>query len=262
MQPYRIGAVVARHVYELRHNLSQLTNMVYFPVMTVVLWGFFTVYLRQGEKLEPNILSCLLSGIILWALFNAFQRDLALGFLEELWGQNLINLLGSPLNFSEYLAGLIAANLAKVMVGLIAELLVAWLFYRYSILPMLLPFVPFLFNLAFFALAVGLAITGLILRYTTKLQAMAWSVTALLMPLSCVLYPLKTLPGFLQPLAWSMPTTQSFEGMREAIDGRGFSTPHFAWGLGLNAVYSVIAILFFRWMFESARARGLLVKTA
>ena len=48
--------------------------------------------------------------------------------------------------------------------------------------------------------------------------------------------------------------------MREAIERGGFSALHFKWGLGLNVVYFVFAIVFFRWMFESARSRGLLVK--
>jgi len=44
------------------------------------------------------------------------------------------------------------------------------------------------------------------------------------------------------------------------IGGGGFSAHHFGWGLGLNAIYFVFAIVFFRWIFESARSRGLLVK--
>jgi hypothetical protein len=48
--------------------------------------------------------------------------------------------------------------------------------------------------------------------------------------------------------------------MREAIEQGGFSALHFKWGLGLNLIYFVFAIVFFRWMFESARSRGLLVK--
>jgi ABC-2 type transport system permease protein len=262
MKLHRIVAVFVRHAYELRHNVNQLANMLYLPVVNVVLWGFFTVYLRQGEQLKPSVVSCLLGAIILWGLFNTFQREMATGFLEEVWSQNLVNLFGSPLSVSEYVTGLVAANLVKVAAGLFAGALVAWAFYHYDIFAWLLVFVPFLFNLALFGLAVGVVITGLILRYTTKLQALAWSFAGLLMPLSCVLYPLAALPAFLRPLAWLLPTTQSFEGMRAAIAGGTFSLPDFSWGLVLNVVYVAFSVLFFRWMFESARSRGLLVKTA
>jgi ABC-2 type transport system permease protein len=106
----------------------------------------------------------------------------------------------------------------------------------------------------------GIMVTGLIFRYTTKFQAMAWSFAGILMPLSCVFYPLSSLPSFLRPIASILPTTQSFEGMREVIERGGFSVSHFRLGLGLNVIYFVFAIFFFRWMFEAARSRGLLVK--
>jgi ABC-2 type transport system permease protein len=261
MKLYRVGAIFVRHAFELRHNGNQLTNLVYWPVMNIVLWGFFTVYLRHSDRLQPSVVSCLLGAVILWGLFNAFQRDMALGFLEEVWAQNLVNLFGSPLSVPEYMTGLVAANLIKVAIGLVAESLVAWLFYRYNIFPSLPAFVPFLLNLMIFALIVSVVTSGLILRYSTKLQAMAWSFAGLLMPLSCVLYPLNALPGALRPLASMLPTTQSFEGMREVIDSGGFSMFHFTWALGLNVIYAGLAIAFFCWMFESARLRGLLVKT-
>jgi ABC-2 type transport system permease protein len=114
--------------------------------------------------------------------------------------------------------------------------------------------------IAVFALALGIIITGLIFRYTTKIQGLAWSFAGLLMPLSCVLYPLKSLPSYLRPIAWILPTTHSFEGMRQALAGGGFSAYDFGWGLALNAMYFVFSIVFFRWIFESARSRGLLVK--
>jgi len=146
------------------------------------------------------------------------------------------------------------------MIGLTVESLIACFFYHYNIFPMLPALIPFILNLALFALTMGIVITGLIFRYTTKFQAMAWSFAGLLMPLSCVFYPLSSLPSFLRPMASVLPTTHSFEGMREAITRGSFSTLDFKWGLELNMIYLVFAIVFFRWMFESARSRGLLVK--
>jgi ABC-2 type transport system permease protein len=260
MKPYRIRAVILRHAYEVYHNANHITYMVYWPIVNIVVWGFFTLYLRHGDSLRPGIINCLLGAVILWGLFNAFQRDMAVGFLEELWSRNLVSLFASPLSVSEYVTGLVLVTLAKAMVGLIVESLIAWLFYHYNIFPMLLTLIPFILNLALFALTMGIVITGLIFRYTTKFQAMAWSLAGILMPLSCVFYPLSALPSVLRPMASILPTTHSFEGMREAIELGRFSHLQFQWGLGLNLIYFVFAILFFRSMFEAARSRGLLVK--
>ena len=260
MKLYRIKAVILRHSYEVLHNANHITYMVYWPVVNILVWGFFTLYLRHGDRLQPGVISCLLGAVILWGLFNAFQRDMAVGFLEELWSRNLVSLFASPLSVSEYVTGLITVTFAKAAIGLLVESLIAWLFYHYDIFPMFPKLIPFILNLVLFALTIGIVVTGLIFRYTTKFQAMAWSFAGLLMPLSCVFYPLSSLPGFLRPLAWILPTTHSFEGMREAIDRGGFSTSHFRLGFELNVIYFILAIVFFRRMFEAARLRGLLVK--
>ena len=78
-------------------------------------------------------------------------------------------------------------------------------------------------NLLFFALALGIAITGMIFRYTTKVQALAWGFAGLLMPVSCVMYPMSSLPRWLQGIAWAMPTAHSFEGMRRLVRQRIFA---------------------------------------
>ena len=152
MKPYRISAVVLRHAYEVRRNANHITYMVYWPVVNIAVWGFFTLYLRHGDRLRPGVISCLLGAVILWGLFNAFQRDMAVGFLEELWSRNLVSLFASPLTISEYVTGLIIVTVAKAMVGLIVESLIAWLFYHYNIFPMLPKLIPFILNLVLFAL--------------------------------------------------------------------------------------------------------------
>jgi ABC-2 type transport system permease protein len=260
MSKHRIRAVIVRHLYEARRNVDRITDMVYWPVLDIVMWGFFTIYLDRGNRLQPGMISFILGATILWGLFFGFQRDMAVGFMDELWSKNLINLFSTPLSVSEYMTGLIAVNLLKATVGMSVAALIAWIFYAFDIFPMLPVFLPFMLNLIFFALALGVMITGLIFRYTTRIQSLAWSFAGLLMPVSCIFYPLRSLPGVLRPVAWMLPTTQSFEGMRQVLGGGGFSMARFKWGLGLNAVYFVFAMLIFRFLFESARTRGLLVK--
>jgi ABC-2 type transport system permease protein len=82
----------------------------------------------------------------------------------------------------------------------------------------------------------------------------------LLAPISCVLYPVKSLPPWLRGIAWTLPTTHSFEGMRQLLAGGGFNPHRFWWGLVLNVFYFVVAIGVFRMVFAAAQNRGLLVK--
>jgi ABC-2 type transport system permease protein len=260
MRVNRVQAIVMRHAFEMRRNVDRITDMVYWPVLDIIVWGFFTIYLTRGGRLGPGITSFLLGAAILWGMFYAFQRDMAVGFLDELWSRNLINLFSTPLSASEYLCGLMIVNVFKVAVGATCAALIAWVCYAFDIFPRLPGFVPYILNLMLFGLALGVFITGLIFRYTTKIQGLAWSFAGLLQPVSCVFYPASALPRPLRALAWALPTTHSFEGMRQILAGGGFSASHFWWALGLNAVYFAFAVIFFRWIFEISRSRGLLVK--
>ena len=260
MKTHRIKAVMMRHAYEVRRNADRVTDMVYWPVLDIIVWGFFTIYLAHGGRSGGGIAGFLLGAAILWGMFYAFQRDMAVGFLDELWSRNLINLFSTPLDVSEYLCGLIVVNLFKVAAGAVCAALVAWVCYAFNIFPRLPQFVPFILNLMLFGLALGVFTSGLIFRYATKVQGLAWSFAGLLLPVSCVFYPPGALPRPLRAVAWMLPTTHCFEGMRQVLAGGGFSAVRFWEAFGLNAVYFALATLFFRWIFESARSRGLLVK--
>jgi len=260
MRLHRIGAIVLRHAYEARHNGERITDALYWPVLDVIMWGFFTIYLSHRGALEPGLVTFLLSAAILWALFRSVQRDMAVGFLAEVWSRNLLGLFSTPLTVAEYVVGLFLINLVKALAGAAAAGLVAWLLYSFNILPFLPASLPFVVVLMFFAIAIGIMITGLVSRYSTGMQTFAWSITGLLMPLSCIFYPLASLPLPLRPIALILPTTHAFEGMRQVIAGGGISVTHLCAGLALDAGYAVAAIVLFSRLFSSARSRGLLVK--
>ena len=89
MKPYRTKPVILRHAYEVRHNANHLTNMVYLPTINIVVWAFFTLYLRHSDRLRPGVVSCLLGAVIPWGMFSAFRRDMAVDFWKscgrEIW---------------------------------------------------------------------------------------------------------------------------------------------------------------------------------
>ena len=82
----------------------------------------------------------------------------------------------------------------------------------------------------------------------------------MLNPLSCVYYPLSSLPPFLQKIAWFLPTTHVFEGMRGVLAGQGLSNENMILAFGLNIFYLIFSSLVFNFLFEKAKERGKLVK--
>lgn len=260
MNTQRIFAIITRHYFEAIHNFDRIADMIYWPVLDVIVWGFLTIYLSRSSFVGPTVVNFLLGATILWGVFFALHRDMAMGFLDELWSRNLLNLFSSPLSIWEYITGLIIINFVKMSIGFLAASLLAWAVYAFDIFPRAFQLLPYFVNLMIFGLALGIFITGLIFRYTTKVQVLAWSIPALLQPISCVFYPLSTLPKFLQDVAWFLPTTHVFEGMRGVLGTGVFSISQFWWGLILNIIYIVLAILFFDKIFRISKDRGLIVK--
>ena len=97
MKLHRINAVILRHGYEARRNFDRVVDTLWWPVLDIVMWGFFSIYLTHGKGLQPSIVGLMLGAAILWTMFYSFQRDMAVAFIDDLWCRNLINLFSTPL---------------------------------------------------------------------------------------------------------------------------------------------------------------------
>ena len=84
--------------------------------------------------------------------------------------------------------------------------------------------------------AIGIFVSGLILRNGMGAENLAWSIMFLFMPLTCVYYPVTTLPVWLQPVAWALPPTYVFEGMRALLIQKVFRGDLMLDALALNVV--------------------------
>ena len=88
----------------------------------------------------------------------------------------------------------------------------------------------------------------------------AWSVIFALAPLSCVYYPITILPAWLQPVAWALPSTHVFEGMRAVLFEHTFRTDYFLGAVALDIVYLAAGAALFFIAFRDARRRGALLQ--
>ncbi|MGA8642199.1 MAG: hypothetical protein WB650_09875, partial [Candidatus Binatus sp.] len=60
MKLHRVNAVIARHVYESRRNFDRVVDTLWWPVLDIVMWGFFSIYLTHGKGLQPSFISVML----------------------------------------------------------------------------------------------------------------------------------------------------------------------------------------------------------
>ena len=108
--------------------------------------------------------------------------------------------------------------------------------------------------------ALGMAICGLILRQGMGAEGLAWTVVFTLSPISAVYYPVSILPTWLQHVAWALPSTYVFEGMRAVLFTGTFRADYLVNALALNALYLTLGAAAFLLAFRDARRRGALLQ--
>ena len=120
--------------------------------------------------------------------------------------------------------------------------------------------VAFFANLFIMGWAVGLIVIGLVMRWGLGAESMAWAAMFAVTPLTGVYYPVSVLPGWLQPVAYALPSTHVFEGMRAILLDGTFRADLMASAVALNVAYLAVGSAAFLGFFHSARRRGLLLQ--
>lgn len=82
-----------------------------------------------------------------------------------------------------------------------------------------------------------------------------------LMPLAYVYYPVTVLPNWLQHVAWTLPPTYVFEGMRALLMEHVFRAELMADALAINAILLAASFGAFLLLLRSARRHGSLIQT-
>jgi len=256
----RVGAMMLRHLYLLRRSWPRVIELAYWPTMQMILWGFMTRFLLTSGSTVLQASGMLIAAVLLWDVLFRSNIGVAVSFLEEMWSRSLAQLFASPLRPMEWIVSLIGVSLVRTVIGVTPAALLAIPLYHYSIFDMGLPLLAFFFTLLLFGGALGLAISGLVLRYGLGAESLAWVGVFIIAPISGIYYPVATLPAWLQPAAWALPSSYVFEGMRTVLAEGVFRTDYFLIALGLDAVSFILAIGVFLGVFRLARIKGLLLQ--
>lgn len=256
----RVAAMVLRHLYLLRSSWPRVIELAYWPTMQMVLWGFVTKFLLESDSTVLRASGMLIAAVLLWDVLFRSNIGIAVSFLEEMWSRSLAQLFASPLRPGEWTLSLICVSLVRTVIGVTPAALLAIPLYHYSIFDMGLPLIAFFICLMVFGAALGLAISGLVLRYGLGAESLAWVGVFVVAPVSGIYYPVATLPDWLQPVAWALPSSYVFEGMRSVLAEGLFRTDYLLAALALDAVYLAIGTGVFFHVFRIARVRGLLLQ--
>jgi ABC-2 type transport system permease protein len=262
----RISALIRRYLYVLRSSWPRLAELVYWPAIQMLTWGFLQAYINAQASAAgvtgrlPVAAGTLIGALLLWdSLFRA-QLGFSLSFLEEMWSRNMANLLMSPLRPLEFVATLTAMSVIRLAIGIIPVTLLALWFFGFNLWGLGLAVVAFFVNLVLTSWAIGLFVSGLVLRNGMGAETIAWSILFFVMPFACVYYPVSTMPAWLQWVAWSLPPTYVFEGLRALLVAHVFRADLMLEALAINIILLLAGVIAFLELLDSARRAGSLLQ--
>jgi ABC-2 type transport system permease protein len=256
---HRINTMVLRYWYLLMSSWPRLLELIYWPVLQIITWGFLQNYISQTSGFFAQAGGTLIGAVILWDILFRGQLGFSISFLEEMWARNLGNLMMSPLKPIEFLLSLMTMSLIRLAIGVIPMTLLAMFFFHFNFFQLGLPLIAFFCNLIFTSWSIGIFVSGLVLRNGLGAESIVWTLMFGVMPLACIYYPVSVLPHWLQYVAWMLPPTYVFEGMRALLTDHTFRTDLMVDALAINAVLFVASFAAFLALLRSARRVGSLL---
>jgi len=257
----RIGAMILRYWYLLLSSWPRLLELLYWPALEIITWGFLQLYITQNAGFFARAGGTLIGAVILWDILFRGQLGFSISFLEEMWARNLGNLMMSPLKPIEFLLALMTMSIIRLAIGVIPMTLLALVLFHFNFYSLGLPLIAFFCNLIFTSWAVGIFVSGLVLRNGLGAESLVWTLMFALMPLACVYYPVSMLPDWLQHVAWMLPPTYVFEGMRALLIEHSFRIDLMLGALSINIVLVIASFGAFLALLRSARKNGSLLSS-
>lgn len=258
--PRRVWAMVLRYFYLLRGSWPRIIELAYWPTVQMMLWGFITKFFVTNSSWVVQAAGVLLAAMLLWDVLFRSQLGVSLSFMEEMWSRQLGYLFATPLRPLEHIAAMLVLSVLRTLMGVVPASLLAILFYQYSIYTLGFPLVVFFVNLMVMGWAIGLFVSAIVLRFGLGAESIAWSLIFALAPFSGIYYPVASLPQWLHPVAWTLPSSYVFEGMRALMFEHVFRADLLLEAAAINVLYIAIGIAAFLFAFRLARVRGLLLQ--
>ena len=256
----RIGGMVLRYTYLVRRSWPRILELVYWPTVQLILWGFITEFLLTNSSWLAQASGVLMAAVMLWDVMFRGHLGVSLAFFEEMYSRNLGHLFASPLRAGELVASLLVISTIRTLIGVGGAALLAIPMFGFSIFGLGIPLVGFFANLLVMGWAIGLVVSGLVLRYGLGAESLAWVAIFAIAPVSGIYYPISVLPDWLQAVAWLLPSSHVFEGMRAVMFEQTVRLDLILQAVLLNAVFLLISTAVFLKAFHSARERGLLMR--
>ena len=255
----RIYGLFLRHFFLIKSSLPRILDLIYWPTIQIILWGFISLFFSTYSNYYNNTLGVILTCAILYDFLFRSSISFNMLFLEEIWSRNFTNLFIAPMRISEIIISLVVTALIRTLIGLVPAILITSPLFGISILNLGIPLFFLFLSLYIFGITLGLFVSAGLMRFGPSFENIAWSSLFLLAPLGCIYYPIEILPTFFQIIAKGLPLVYIFDETRNILINNSISYENLNKAYLLNIIYLVCGIGLFFFSFLKARVKGTLI---
>ena len=248
-----------RHFFLIKGSLPRLLDLIYWPSIQIILWGFISKFFSIYSSYYNNTVGVILTCAILYDILFRSSISFNMLFLEEIWSRNFTNLFIAPLKLKEIITSLIFTALVRTLIGLVPAIILTSPLFGVSILNLGIPLFLLFLSLYIFGITLGLFVSAGLLRFGPSFENIAWSSLFLLAPLGCIYYPLEILPDFFQIIAKGLPLVYIFDEARNILLNDYINYKNLKIAYLLNLIYLSFGIILFYFSFLKARMKGTLI---
>ena len=90
-----------RHFYLIKSSLPRVLDLIYWPTIQIILWGFISKFFSLYSDYYNDTLGIILTCAILYDILFRSSISFNMLFLEEIWSRNFTNLFIAPLKIKE-----------------------------------------------------------------------------------------------------------------------------------------------------------------
>ncbi len=257
MRLYKLLALLFLEFRVLSRTKWKLAEYFYFPLTTIIIWGFFALY-ASSFAAEAGLVILIVN--VYWNFSLVTQSSTNQAINVDNWSGSMKEMFMSGITHFEYITAKIIFSII-LSIGVLLVMLSLALSFGFVLL-FTLPGEIILLALGALVAAIALAllVAGGGILVGREYDFFAWSALQAFILFSAPFFPVSSLPPVMQSIAIVMPYTAVFEGLRAVVSTGSLPLSLALRSVALPLIYLLIMIPFYHFSFRRGQKTGELVR--
>src|SRR5262249_61920659 len=89
LAPHRVAAMVLRYLYLLRSSWTRLLEVIYWPAVPLLVWGFLQFYIAQNSGFFAPASRVFSAAVLMWDVLVRCRRGFSRAFVDGIWARHV-----------------------------------------------------------------------------------------------------------------------------------------------------------------------------